>query len=221
MADLDLRIAALAQRALDRADRLGRAGPDRLVDDDPAVQHLSCAARAEAQLARFGPREPLHEVAAAERDVAVVAADLGLRRRPDGAAVLVDAQVHRRLAAAFADRLQLDQRVGEREQVRRCPRTDWPGNRSSGRRRAPECRARRRSRRAGGPGRGSGIAPRRAGCSGARASSAPPRPRARRSRSRRTCAPGCSPIREAITPRPRGRRSRRCRASSPCPARDS
>ena len=32
--------------------------------------------------------------------------------------VRVDAQVHRRLAPAIADRLQLDERVGEREQMR-------------------------------------------------------------------------------------------------------
>ena len=41
--------------------------------------------------------------AAAERDVAVVAADLGLLARGDREAVLVDAQVHRRLAPALAD----------------------------------------------------------------------------------------------------------------------
>ena len=73
----------------------------------------------EAELARFAFAQPLEEMAAAERDVAVVAADLGLRAGGDGMAVGVDAQVHRRLAAAFAHRLQFDQRVGEREQRRR------------------------------------------------------------------------------------------------------
>jgi hypothetical protein len=56
-------------------------------------------------------------VAAAERDVAVVAADLDRRALLHRAPVLVDAQVHRRLAPAIADRLQLDQGVGEREQM--------------------------------------------------------------------------------------------------------
>ena len=64
-------------------------------------------------------RQPLEEVAAAQRDVAVVAADLGLRAGRDGVALGVDAQVHRRLAPALAHRLQFDQRVGEREQGRR------------------------------------------------------------------------------------------------------
>ena len=64
-------------------------------------------------------RQPLEEMAAAQRDVAVVAADLGLRAGGDGMALGIDAQVHRRLAPAFAHRLQLDQRVGQREQRRR------------------------------------------------------------------------------------------------------
>ena len=63
--------------------------------------------------------QALEEVAAAQGDVAVVAADLGLGARRDGVAFAVDAQVHRRLAPALAHRLQLDQRVGQREQRRR------------------------------------------------------------------------------------------------------
>ena len=74
---------------------------------------------AEAQLARFAFAQPLEEMPAAQGDIAVVAADLGLGARGDGMAFRVDAQVHRRLAAAFAHRLQLDQRVRQREQRRR------------------------------------------------------------------------------------------------------
>src|SRR5690349_8557941 len=55
-------------------------------------------------------------MAAAERDVAVVAAYLGLSARSDGVAALVDAKVHRRLASAFADGLELDHRVRKREE---------------------------------------------------------------------------------------------------------
>ena len=73
----------------------------------------------EAELARFALAQPLEEMAAAQGDIAVVAADLGLRAGGDGMAFGIDAQVHRRLAAALAHRLQLDQRVGQREQRRR------------------------------------------------------------------------------------------------------
>jgi hypothetical protein len=38
MADLGLGLAGVAQGALDRADRLGRAESDRLVEDDPAAE---------------------------------------------------------------------------------------------------------------------------------------------------------------------------------------
>jgi hypothetical protein len=38
MTDLGLGLAGIVQRALDRADRLGRAEPHRLVEDDPAVE---------------------------------------------------------------------------------------------------------------------------------------------------------------------------------------
>lgn len=57
------------------------------------------------------------EVPSAQGDITVVAADLGLPAVRDRGAVTVDAQVHGRLASAFADRLDLDQRVGEREQA--------------------------------------------------------------------------------------------------------
>ena len=72
--------------------------------------------RAEAQLARFALTQPFEEMLAAERDIAVVAADLGLRAGGDRLAFLVDAQVHRRLAPAFAHRLQFDERIRQREQ---------------------------------------------------------------------------------------------------------
>ena len=98
---------------------------------------ITLRGEAEAQLARFAFAQPLEEMAAAQRDVAVVAADLGLRAGGDGVAVRIDAQVHRRLAPAFADRLQLDQRVGEREQCAPSRRTDCPGSRCAGRSRAP------------------------------------------------------------------------------------
>ena len=55
-------------------------------------------------------------MAAAQRDVAVVAAYLGLRAGRHGMALTVDTQVHRRLAPALAHRFQLDQRIGQREQ---------------------------------------------------------------------------------------------------------
>ena len=77
------------------------------------------ARETEAQLARFALTQPLEEMPAAQRDIAVVAADLGLRARGDRMALLIDTQVHRRLAAAFAHRLQFDQRVCERQQRRR------------------------------------------------------------------------------------------------------
>src|SRR4051794_28393117 len=56
--------------------------------------------------------QSLAEVAAAERDIAVVAAHFDLCALAHGGPVLVDAQVHRRLAAAMAYRLELDQRIG-------------------------------------------------------------------------------------------------------------
>src|SRR5262249_30021773 len=58
----------------------------------------------------------LHIMAPAERDIAVVAADFGLGALGDGLAACVDAQVHRRLAAAGADRLDLLQAVRDAEQ---------------------------------------------------------------------------------------------------------
>ena len=70
----------------------------------------------EAELARLALVQALEEMAPAQSDVAVVAADLGLRAGGDRMALLIDAQVHRRLSAAFANRLQFDERVGEREQ---------------------------------------------------------------------------------------------------------
>src|SRR5438874_759515 len=70
----------------------------------------------EAELARFAFAQPLEEVLATEREVAVVAADLGLRAGGDGVTFGVDAQVHRRLAPALAHRLELDQRVRQRQQ---------------------------------------------------------------------------------------------------------
>src|SRR5579884_2152756 len=56
---------------------------------------------------------------AAKRDVAVVAADLGLLAAGDCMAFRVDAQVHRRLAPALAHRLQFDKRVRQRQKRRR------------------------------------------------------------------------------------------------------
>src|SRR3546814_19602604 len=55
-------------------------------------------------------------MAAAERDIAVVSADFGLFAFADRAPFPIHAQVHGRLAPAFADRLDLRQRVGEAEQ---------------------------------------------------------------------------------------------------------
>src|SRR6185369_1463875 len=53
---------------------------------------------------------------AAKRYVAVVAANLGLLARRYSMAFLIDAEIHRRLAPAFADSLQLDQRVRQGEE---------------------------------------------------------------------------------------------------------
>src|SRR4029079_16851063 len=59
------------------------------------------------------------EVTAAQRDIAVVAADLGLRAGGNGVAFDIAAEFHCRLAPAFTTRLQFDQRICEREQRRR------------------------------------------------------------------------------------------------------
>src|SRR5207247_4914859 len=45
VADLGLGFSRFAQQALDRAYRLGRAKADRLVEDDPAVEHLTIGGR--------------------------------------------------------------------------------------------------------------------------------------------------------------------------------
>ena len=89
-----------------------------LVDDVLFMLRVrpASARQAEAELPRFAFAQALEEMLAAQGDVAVVAADLGLRAGRDGVAVLVDAQVHRRLAAAFANCLELDQRVRERQE---------------------------------------------------------------------------------------------------------
>jgi hypothetical protein len=60
--------------------------------------------------------EGVFEMAAAHGDVAVVAADLDLGAVAHGVAGGVDAEVHRGLAAAVADRFQLGEIVGEREE---------------------------------------------------------------------------------------------------------
>ena len=70
----------------------------------------------EAELPRLAFLEPLEEMPAAQRDIAVVAADFGLRARRDRMTLGIDAEVHGGLAAAFANRLELDQRVGQRQQ---------------------------------------------------------------------------------------------------------
>src|SRR5690348_16664006 len=80
---------------------------------------MSSSREAEAQLARFTFAQPLEEMLSAQRDVAVVAADFGLSAGRDGVALGIDAEVHRRLAPAFAHRLQLDQRIRERQERRR------------------------------------------------------------------------------------------------------
>src|SRR3954447_20193141 len=72
--------------------------------------------QSEAQLARFAFLQPLEEMLAAERDITVVAADLGLGSGGDGMALGIDSKVHRRLAPAFANRLQFDQRIRQGEQ---------------------------------------------------------------------------------------------------------
>src|SRR5439155_5697912 len=45
MADLGLGLAGLAQQALDRAYRCGRTKSERLVENDPAVEHLTIVCR--------------------------------------------------------------------------------------------------------------------------------------------------------------------------------
>jgi len=63
--------------------------------------------------------QPLEEVPAAKRDVAVVAADLRLLPFGDRMALFVDAQVHDRLTPALADGLQFNELVRERQKRRR------------------------------------------------------------------------------------------------------
>src|SRR6476469_8067775 len=77
---------------------------------------MSVARQGEAQLARFALAQTFEEMLAAQRDVTVVAADLGLRAGRDRVTFGIDAEVHRRLAPALAHRLELDQRIREREQ---------------------------------------------------------------------------------------------------------
>src|SRR4051812_16407070 len=79
---------------------------------------LLASRKSQAELARFAFLQPLEEMAPAQSDIAVIAADLGLRACRDCMALGVDAQVHGRLAPAFAYRLQFDQAVGKREQRR-------------------------------------------------------------------------------------------------------
>src|SRR5207248_11563936 len=57
VADLGLRFTRLAQHAFDRAYRLGRAEAHRLVEDDPAVEHLTVGCRrSPAGRWRYGQR---------------------------------------------------------------------------------------------------------------------------------------------------------------------
>ena len=118
MADLRLRLARLAERALHRAHGCVEPSPTGL---SRMIQPLiiRIAGEAEAQLSLPALIQPFEEMLAAEGDVAVVPANLGLLTADDGVAFLVDPEVHRRLAAAFADGFQFDQRVGQREQRRR------------------------------------------------------------------------------------------------------
>ena len=67
-------------------------------------------------LPRFAFAQPFEEMLAAQRDVAVVSADLGLRAGRDRIALGIDPQVHGRLAPAFANRLQFDQAVAQGQQ---------------------------------------------------------------------------------------------------------
>lgn len=53
---------------------------------------------------------------AAQRHIAIVAADLGLRALPDSRASGIDPQVHRRLAAAVTHSLQFHERVRNAQQ---------------------------------------------------------------------------------------------------------
>src|SRR3954451_23134265 len=92
VAYLRLRLAGLPENPLHGADGGGRAKPERLVEDDPAVEHLSVR-EAEAQLARFAFAQTLEEMLATQRDVAVVAANLSLRARGDRMALRIDPQV--------------------------------------------------------------------------------------------------------------------------------
>ena len=74
---------------------------------------------AQAELPRFAFLEPFKEMLSAERYIAIVAANLGLRAGRNGSAFSIDAQIHRSLASALANRLQLDERVGKGQQGRR------------------------------------------------------------------------------------------------------
>src|SRR5689334_6978077 len=55
-----------------------------------------------AELLGFALAQPFEKVLAAQRDIAVVAADFRLRARRHRMPFFIDAEVHRRLAPAFA-----------------------------------------------------------------------------------------------------------------------
>ena len=122
--------------------------PCQIWDRFAAYQRRPHASQRQPQLLAVGLGEPLHEVAPAQRDIAVVAADLGLRAllRPRGRP--------RRRAGSSSPCARIRRPPSTRparrqaRAGRRCLRTDCPGNRCAGHKRAPECRDRRRPRRA-------------------------------------------------------------------------
>ena len=83
----------------------------------------SCSRNGEAELAGFAFLQPLEKVPAAKGHIAVVAANLRLGAGGDGVTFGIVAQVHRRLAAAFANGLQLDE--GIRQRQKSATRQSW------------------------------------------------------------------------------------------------
>src|SRR5438270_13067112 len=99
MPDFGPGFSRLAQDAFHGADGCRRAEADRLIEDDPAVEHLLPRKR-KAELPRLAFPQPFEKMAAAERDITVVAADFGLGSGGDCVAFGVDTQVHGCLASA-------------------------------------------------------------------------------------------------------------------------
>ena len=79
-------------------------------------ERFELARDGQAELSCFPLAQPLEEVPPAQRDIAIVSANLRLGSGCYCVTFGIDAQVHGRFAAAFAYRFELDQRVRQRQQ---------------------------------------------------------------------------------------------------------